>query len=326
MKLGILRESVMINDPRVAITPAIAKKIINKYPTTELKIQPSSLRAFSEEEYFAEGITVSENLSDCDYIFGIKEIDPSLLIATKPYLFFAHVAKQQSAQKNYFKKLVEKKISLIDYEYLTNSKGKRLCSFGYWAGVIGAYNTFRAIGIRYNLYTLPLSNTLSHLDELMQLLRNIPLPKLTFLISGDGLSARGVKDILIQLGIKEILPDQLTVKHKDAVFCQLTSGEYITHKKGQAFTKEDYYKHPANYSSSFLSLAEKADVYFACHYWSKQFPKYLQHADYLSEKFSLKIIADISCDVKGPIASTLRESTPEKHLYDYNPISKKEEP
>jgi alanine dehydrogenase len=42
--------------------------------------------------------------------------------------------------------------------------------------------------------------------------------------------------------------------------------------------------------------------------------------------FRMSVIADVSCDVEGPIASTLRASTIADPFYGYNPHTEKEEP
>ena len=41
--------------------------------------------------------------------------------------------------------------------------------------------------------------------------------------------------------------------------------------------------------------------------------------DIKNPNWNIKIVADVSCDIDGPVASTLRPSTIENPFYGYNP-------
>ena len=136
MKIGILREGKVPIDKRVALTPAHALQLKNKFDC-DIVVQPSSIRAISDEEYLAQNIPLQEDLSDCDVLFGVKEVPIHELIPSKTYFFFSHTYKQQPYNAKLLRACVERNIRLIDYEVLKKS-GTRVVAFGRFAGLVGA--------------------------------------------------------------------------------------------------------------------------------------------------------------------------------------------
>ena len=61
------------------------------------------------------------------------------------------------------------------------------------------------------------------------------------------------------------------------------------------------------------------DMYIPCHFWDSRSPKIILQSDFLAPNCRVKVIADISCDVAGPIASTIRSSKMAEPIYGYNP-------
>lgn len=148
IKLGVLRETKNPPDKRVPVTPSQAVKLTERFPDVDVFIQPSDIRCYTDEEYQYLELNLTEDLSDCDILIGVKEVDPKTLIDNKTYLFFAHVAKKQPYNRELLQEIIKKKIRLIDYEYLTDYNNQRIVAFGRWAGIVGAYNGLRARGIR----------------------------------------------------------------------------------------------------------------------------------------------------------------------------------
>jgi len=94
-RIGLIREGNKPADNRVALTPAQCKWIVKNSNDIEIKVQSSAARCFSEKEYLMAGAEVKEDLSDCDILFGIKEVPVEELIPGKTYLFFSHTKKKQ---------------------------------------------------------------------------------------------------------------------------------------------------------------------------------------------------------------------------------------
>ena len=123
MKIGIIRENKTPPDTRVPLTPKQCAKIIRQHDV-EIIVQPSPNRCFTDAEYEAEGLTLSENISDCDVLMGVKEVKIERLIADKTYFFFSHTIKKQSYNRTLLQTMVEKNIQMMDYEVLKDPKGR----------------------------------------------------------------------------------------------------------------------------------------------------------------------------------------------------------
>ena len=323
MKIGILRETKKKDDQRVAFTPVHARNLIDQFPSLQIVAQPSETRIFSNSEYLEMGIELNEDLSDCDLLLGVKEVDIKNVIPGKKYLFFAHVAKQQDKKQLYLKKLASKDITLIDYEYLKDEHKNRIVSFGFWAGIAGCHYAIHAllkkIGMAEN-FSDTTSDSNFEFDN--QLKRNYQLPPVKFMITGSGETSNGVVHILQKSGVKNVAPEDFHLTFQGPVFTILKRQHHIVRHDGQAYSKKEYQRHPELYYSILNQFAAHADVYLACHYWEPKFPKFLVPDDLIKNEFNIKIIADISCEIDGPIASTIRESTHHNPYYDYDPINK----
>jgi len=328
IKIGVLRETKNPPDKRVAITPNIGKELLNKYPNLELFIQPSDLRCFKDEEYTSLGITLKEDLSDCDLLIGVKEVKSETFIAGKRYLFFAHVAKEQAYNKNLFKDMIAKKITLIDYEYLTHLNGARVVAFGQWAGIVGAYNSLLAFGHKFKLYELKRAKDCFDYNEVIEEVKNkVKLPPIKILITGKGRVGKGAIEIISLLNIKQVTVDEfLHQTFNEPVICWIDADEYTSRKDGEAFEFSHFFKNPEMYKSNFKPFIHAADLYIACHFWDPKSPEFITKYDLKEAQISMKVIADVSCDINGPIATTLRPSTIAHPFYDYNTYKHCEEP
>ena len=158
VKIGIIREGKVPPDKRVPLTPKQCKQVEAKFPNVKVIVQPSPIRAYKDEDYIAEGITVQEDLTGCDLIAGVKEVNISDLIPNKKFMFFSHTFKKQPYNRDLLRAILDKKIQLIDYEVLKNKENKRIIGFGRYAGIVGAYNGFRTYGLKHNLYSIKQAN------------------------------------------------------------------------------------------------------------------------------------------------------------------------
>ena len=86
----------------------------------------------------------------------------------------------------------------------------------------------------------------------------------------------------------------------------------------------DFFDHPENYKSDFIRFAKVSDLYIAGHFYASGAPYIFTREDAKREGFKIKVVADISCDIDGPVASTLRASTMADPIYGYDPESESE--
>jgi len=327
LKVGILRETKNPPDRRVPLTPPQIIVLEENYPDVEFFVQPSDSRCYSDEEYDYLGIPLKEDLRDCDLLLGVKEIDKRTFIPGKTYLFFAHVAKKQPHNWEMFREMVDRKIKLIDYEYLTTEKGQRVVAFGRHAGIVGAYNAIRARGIKTNRFRLKPAYMCHDLDEMWAGLRLIELQQgLKILVTGEGRVSNGAMETLQVLNLVEVSHEDFLTRQFDVpVVCQIGPQHYTRHKNGIPFSFANFTKHPGEYESTFQPYSKVTDILITGHYWDPRSPVFFSMEDMRKEEFRISIIADISCDINGPIPCTLRASTIADPFYAYNPYLETEE-
>ncbi len=155
IRIGLIRETKIPADNRVALIPSQCKWLQKNFPSLKIVVQPSADRCYTGKEYELAGVELKEDLSDCDYLFGIKEVDAAQLIPGKKYLFFSHTRKMQPYNQDLFRAMLERKITLIDYECMEHEDGQRMLGFGFFAGIVGAHNGMMAFGNRTGKYELP---------------------------------------------------------------------------------------------------------------------------------------------------------------------------
>lgn len=191
--------------------------------------------------------------------------------------------------------------------------------------MVGVYNGIRAFGIKFELFKLPKAETLSGKEALIIHLKRITMPALKFVITGTGKVGSGAKEILDAIKVKEITVDNyLTKTYTQAVYVQLDVLEYNKRIDGQVLDFKDFVAHPNEYVSDFERFTKVSDVYFAGHFHANNAPMILTKEMLNASDCKLKVVADISCDVGGPIACTLRSSTIAEPLYGYFPLEDKE--
>jgi alanine dehydrogenase len=324
MKLGIIREGKKPADKRVPFSPKQCVEILKNF-NVKLVVQPSPIRAFSDQEYEAEGITLQENLSDCHILLGVKEVNIKDLIEGKHYFFFSHTIKKQPYNADLLKAFLEKNIQITDYETLTYKDGGRILGFGRYAGIVGAYNGLLAWGKRNGSFDLKPANQCKDFEEIKVELKKVVLGDAKIVLTGGGRVAQGAVEIMEQIKIQSVTSaDFIFQEFPNPVYAQLHCNNLYKSKKGKEFDLQDFFTNPTEYESRFKKFTEKADIFISCHYWDNKSAALFTKEDTQSEKFNLKVIADITCDIKGSIPTTIRPSTIDHPIYGYNPESGEE--
>ncbi|MED5306951.1 MAG: NAD(P)-dependent oxidoreductase [Bacteroidota bacterium] len=318
MKIGVIREGKVPTDKRVALTPIQCKEIQTRYNNVSIYVQSSNIRCFKDSEYLKLGIDVKEDISFCDIFIGVKEVPIDMLIEKKIYFFFSHTIKMQPYNKNLLKEIIKKNIQLVDYETLLDEDNNRIIGFGRYAGIVGAYNTFMTYGKKTGLYEIPFAHKLEGKSELDNLLSTITLPNDTrILLTGKGRVSSGVLEVLRLMNIRSVdKQEYLKSKIKKPVYLQLDFSEYYIDEKNNNF-EVNFFKNPQNYKSILNKYLDKSDIFIAGHFHASENPNLITRDD-LSKNHKTKVIGDISCDINGPIASTLRASTIDNPVYGYH--------
>lgn len=319
-KVGIIREEKVPIDRRVPFIPEQTYEITQKFPEVEIVVQNSPIRCYEDNEYQAQGIEVCEDLSDCDILFGVKEVPPDLLIPGKTYFFFSHTIKEQSYNRILLQTVLRKGIKLVDYEVLTDTKQNRIVAFGRYAGIVGAYNGIWTFGKRYDLFDLRRAHECFDLEDLKTEFQKVALPPVKVVITGGGRVAKGAMEVLAGMGIRKITPGEfLNQKFQEPVFTQLEMEDYHLRMDGGNFDLNEFFRSPEKYNGDFLKYAHMADLLIACAFWSPSAPVLFERADMLAKDFKIRVIADVTCDIEGSIPSTKKPSTIADPIYDYDP-------
>jgi len=325
MKIAIIRERKNPPDRRVVFAPAALQLLKQRFPSVEVKVESSDVRFFKDEEYRAAGFEVTDDVSDCDVFIGVKEVPTDALIPNKKYFFFSHTIKKQPHNQKMMQAILEKEIDLYDHETVVDGNFRRLIGFGRYAGIVGAYNGMRAFGLKYDLFDLPKAESLPGKDALVERLRRAMLPPIKIVLTGHGKVAMGAKEILVAMKVKEVSPtDFLEKNYTEAVFTQLDTLDYNRRIDGNEGSTIDFYKYPEKYTSDFARFANVSDIFMAGHYHAAESPAILTREMLKDAACRIKIVADISCDVDGPIACTVRSSTIAQPLYGYLPFQDEE--
>ena len=319
MKIGVLKEEKVPVDKRVPLTPKQCRVLLNTYPSLEIAVKSSSIRCFSDDMYIAEGVQVVNDLSDCDVLIGVKEVPKSLLIPNRTYFYFSHTIKEQPYNRGLLLKMMALNISMVDYEVLKNQKGKRLLGFGRYAGIVGAYNGFLTYGLKSGKYNLKTAHNCEDRVEMEGEMNKIKLSNEKIIVTGNGRVGNGILDIIQKANIREVSKSEfLNNTFNEAVFIHLNTMDYNVRIDGSKSNKYEFYNQPELYCSSFINYAKQADIFIAGHYYSSGSPYLFTREDIKHLDFKIKVVADVSCDINGPIACTIRPSTLSDPIYGYD--------
>ncbi|WP_092851684.1 NAD(P)-dependent oxidoreductase [Algibacter pectinivorans] len=325
MTFAIIKERKNPPDRRVVFSPAKLVQAKSQYPNATFKVESSDIRVFSDQEYKNAGFEVSTNVSDCQVMLGVKEVPIDALIPNKKYFFFSHTIKKQPYNRKLLKAVLEKNIELYDHETIVSNKGFRLIGFGRYAGIVGAYNGFRAWGLKYNTWNLPKAGPLPNQAALINELNNLQIPNIKILLTGSGKVANGAQEMLDAMHIKSVsVQDYLNNTFNEPVYCKIDVLDYNKRKDGQVINNQDFFDNPQEYVSDFMRFAKVTQYYIAGHFYGDGAPYLYTRSDVKSADFNIKVVADISCDVDGPVATTLKASTIADPIYGYDPYTETE--
>ena len=316
IRIGLIREGKIPADNRVALTPAQCKWIHRNSSDVEIIAQSSAVRCFSDREFENAGVQVKDDISECDILMGIKEIPVDQLIQGKTYLFFSHTKKKQPQNQKMMQAILEKKITLIDYECLEHEDGQRIIGFGFFAGVVGAHNGMMAYGNRTGLYKLDRVYKQRSFRELIHTYFGMRLPNVKIAVTGSGRVAHGILEIMNLMGIHEVEPDDYLVRRfAYPVYTQLKGADLYTRKDSGKYRRLEFHEHPELYHCDFLPYAEQTDILLNGVYWDKNVPRLFERENIQADTFIIRTIADITDDAGGSVPVNLGDQTIDNPIY-----------
>jgi alanine dehydrogenase len=316
LKIGLIQERKIPADNRVALTPAQCKWIQKSFPEVSIVAESSDHRCFTDREFLMAGVMIEKKLDDCDVLLGIKEIPVESLIPGKTYMFFSHTKKEQPHNQKLLQAIVEKKITLIDYECLEHEDGQRIIGFGFFAGVVGAHNGIMAYGIRSGAFQLGRVYKQRSFRELIHSYFGLKLPNIKIAVTGSGRVAHGILEVMNLLEVHEVEPDEyLKKKYSYPVYVQLKGADLYAHKSSGGYSREHFHEQPEEYNSKFLPYAFETDVLMNGVYWDVNIPRLFEKEAIHDPKFRIQVIADVTDDEHGSVPINMGDQMMEHPVY-----------
>uniref|UniRef100_A0A803MFB7 Saccharopine dehydrogenase (NAD(+), L-glutamate-forming) n=1 Tax=Chenopodium quinoa TaxID=63459 RepID=A0A803MFB7_CHEQI len=358
--LGILSETCNKWERRAPLTPAHCARLLHtgkgKSGVARIIVQPSTKRIYHDALYEEVGCEVSEDLSECGLIVGVKQPKLEMILPERAYSFFSHTHKAQKESMPMLDKILAESATLYDYELIVGDHGKRLLAFGKYAGRAGMVDFLHGLGQRYLSfgYSTPflslgssymytsLAAAKAAIISVGEEISSLGLPSgicpLVFVFTGNGNVSQGAQEILKLLPHTFVDPSRLPElfeknqqsqgsKRLFKVYgCVVTSKDMVEPKDpSKIFDKADYYSHPEHYSPIFHErIAPYASVIVNCMYWEQRFPRFLttkQLQDLKSQRCPLVGIADITCDIGGSIEFVNQATTIDSPFFRFDPLT-----
>ncbi|KAM0851429.1 hypothetical protein ACQ4PT_052425 [Festuca glaucescens] len=152
--VGILAETVNMWERRAPLTPSHCARLVlgggrSTSGVNRIIVQPSTKRIHHDAQYEDAGCEISEDLSECGLIIGIKQPKLEMILPDRAYAFFSHTHKAQKENMPLLDKIIKERVSLFDYELIVDDDGKRLIAFGKFAGRAGLVDFLHGLGRRY---------------------------------------------------------------------------------------------------------------------------------------------------------------------------------
>ena len=344
---AIRHEDKYLMERRAAITPTHAKILIDE--GLEMLVESSSKRVFSDMEYKNIGAEITSDISKSPVVFGVKEMPLNIFEENKTYMFFSHTIKGQEYNIPLLKKMLEKKINLIEYEKVADEQNRRLIFFGRFAGLAGMINSLWSFGLRMEekgiktpFLKLQQSHNYDSLEDAKKEIKAVGdeikktgLPKelqpMVIGITGYGNVAKGAMEIADLLPIKEISPEELSqldsfnTTSNNMLYRVTFKENHISKLKedSQKFDLQDYYQHPEKYENQMEDYIPNLSILMNCMYWDTRYPRIVTK-DFLKTLYKngepkLQVIGDVTCDPDGSIEATHKGTEIEDPIFVYNP-------
>ncbi len=322
--LGLIKEGKVPSDNRVALTPKQCKWFKAQFPNWDILVESSPGRCYADKEYEREGIKVVSDISNANILLGIKEVPKEQLIAGKTYLFFSHTKKAQPCNQAMFHAMMDKGITLIDYECLEHEDGQRLIGFGFFAGIVGAHNGMMAYGNRTKAFHLGRVKEVKDYMELVHTYFGLKLPKIKIAVTGSGRVAHGILEIMNLLDVQQVDPEDYQHKYDYPVYVHLKGADLYLHKETGKYNRSDFHENPSQYNCLFPKYLKETHILMNGVYWEKGIPPLFSLDDLKEDNIALTTIADITDDFNGSVPINLGDASSDQPVYgvDINSVEK----
>lgn len=329
MRIGIRREDKSIWEARIPIVPEHIAKLAAQ--GIEVKVQPSEQRIFPDSELSAAGAILSEDISDCGVVLGVKEIPLDVFRPETTYVFFSHTIKGQAYNMPMLEKMMELGCNLIDYERIADEDGRRLVSFSRFAGLAGMIDSLWVLGRRFEalgretpllevkqaLEYASLEEAQAHLLSVSERFADEVEEPVVLAVTGMGRVARGALEVARYLFPHLVAPGSLGKRALNRGFNLVLFDvpDLVERLDGGRVDTQEYRAHPERYRSAFAKALPHIDLLINGIYWEPEYPRLITKkdveamwADGVTPR--LQVIGDVSCDIEGSVEVTVKACDP----------------
>jgi alanine dehydrogenase len=315
LTIGLIKEGKIPADTRVALSPAQCRWL-HKNTDIKISVQSCETRCFKDAEYIQAGVEIVEDISNCDILMGIKEVPKEQLIPNKTYFFFSHTKKLQPYNQAMFKTMIDKNITMIDYECLEHEDGQRIIGFGFFAGVVGAHNGMLCYGKRTGNFNLERVYKIKDYRQLIHTYFGLKLPPIKIAVTGSGRVAHGIIEVMNLMDVQEVEPEEyLEQNFSYPVFVHLKGSNLYQHKEDKTYKRTAFHQNPEQYDCLFNNYLQATDILLNGVYWDKNIPRLFEWNDIATSNFKIQTIADITDDYNGSVPCNLGDATIEELVY-----------
>ncbi len=351
--IGIRKETKDKTQKRVPLSPEQVAALRSDHGLRVL-VESMPNRVFSDAEYLEAGAELAEDFSACNVVFGVKEIQPELMLDGMPYVFFSHTVKAQSYNMGMLRHILEHNITLIDYELIKDEAGRRLVFFGNYAGYAGIIDSMWALGrrldaeglhtpfanIRYATEYGMLSDAEDAFRDAGERIRTEGLPEeiVPFVcgFTGYGNVSRGAQHLYDLLPVEVIRPEELAAFYARGEFSNKVvykvefreSDMFEPAEEGAAFALQEFYDFPERYRGRFDTYIPYLSVMLNGIYWEPRYPRLVTFETMRAlwaegKQPRLRVIGDVTCDIDGSVQLTVKETNSENPVFVFEPLSGK---
>lgn len=346
--IGIRREDKNEWERRTPLVPGDVARLVSA--GLRVVVESSELRIHGDDEYRAAGAEVASELDPARVIFAVKEVPAEKLLAERAYVFFAHVIKGQRRNMGLLEELLEKRITLIDYERIADERGRRLIFFGREAGLAGMIESLHALGRRLEwegsetaLSSVRRAYEYEDLDEAKiavaeigaRLARGYEIEDAPLVVgfTGHGHVSQGAQEIFDLLPHEEVAPEDLAGLAEgsggrcDRIYKVVFRRQHLAQPReaGRDFDEDEHRRHPERFRGGRLvRYLPHVTLLVNGVFWTDAYPRFLTRKEaaamWMAGGQKLRVIGDVTCDPGGSIEITYKTATPAEPTYVYDPI------
>ena len=343
--IALRREDKNVWERRVALTPEAVARLTAQ--GVRVGVERFERRVFPDADYEAAGATLVDDGRAADIVLGIKEIPAHWFHRGGAYLFFSHTIKGQWFNMPMLVRMMELGCTLIDYECVTDENGKRLIFFSRHAGLTGMIDTLWTLGRRVRAlgHTNPfealepahryanLAAIKSAVSEVGERIRTEGVPAalrpLVVGFTGGGNVTQGALEVFDLLPHEDVAPDDVEAW----IAAQGDTGDRIARVRFEledlverttdgGFDKTEYYENPGAYRSRFGRSLRHLSALVHGVYWDERYPVFADAGDFRDAvAHRLLAVGDITCDVGGSLACTVRDTESGDPVFVYDPVT-----